>query len=51
MWKFLSVSLIVCMLKLCIKNKDFILNYSMYYSLKVYNDIVINCAITLCYKA
>ncbi len=50
MWKFLLVSLIVCTLKLHIKNEDFILNYNMYYSLKVYNDVVINYAITLCYK-
>ena len=34
MWKFLLVNLIVCMLELCIKNKDFIFNYSIYYSLK-----------------
>ncbi len=50
MWKFLSVNLIVCTLKLCIKNEDFILNYNMYYSLKVHNDVVTNYAITLYYK-
>jgi len=51
MWKFLLVNLIVYTLKLCIKNEDFILNYSIYYFLKVHNDIVINYAMTLCYKA
>ncbi len=50
MQKFLLVNLVVCMLKLYIKNEDFILNHSMYYSLKVHNDIVTNYAITLCYK-
>ncbi len=50
MQKFLSVSLIVCTLELCIRNEDFILNYSMYYSLKVHNDVVIDYAMTLCYK-
>jgi len=50
MWKFLLVSLIVCMLKLHIKNEDFILNHSMYYSLKVHNNVVTDYAITLCYK-
>jgi len=51
MQKFLSVSLIVCTLELCIRNEDFILNYNIYYSLKVHNDIIINYAMTLCYKA
>ncbi len=50
MWKFLTVNLIVCTLKLCIKNEDFILNHSMYYSLKVHNDVVTDYAMTLCYK-
>ncbi len=50
MQKFLTINLIVCTLKLYIKNEDFILNHSMYYSLKVYNDVIINYAMTLCYK-
>ena len=50
MWKFLSVSLVVCTLELHIRNEDFILNYSIYYSLKVHNDVVTDYAITLCYK-
>jgi len=50
MQKFLSISLIVCTLELHIKNEDFILNHSMYYSLKVHNDVVTDYAMTLCYK-
>ena len=50
MWKFLLVSLIVCMLELHIRNEDFILNHSMYYSLKVHNDVITDYAMTLCYK-
>ncbi len=50
MWKFLLVNLIVCTLKLYIKNEDFILNHSIYYSLKVYNDVIIDYVMTLCYK-
>ncbi len=51
MQKFLLVNLVVYTLKLCIKNEDFILNYNIYYSLKMHNDVVFNYTITLCYKA
>ncbi len=50
MQKFLLINLIVYILKLCIKNEDFILNYSMYYFLKIHNDVITDYAMTLCYK-